>query len=53
MIGRCYMTCLFRAQFFMIPAILKTKRWMYVGRCKVFLEVESENSKPLDKGIGI
>ena len=53
MIGRCYMTCLFRAQFFMIPAILKTKRWMYVGRCNVFLEMEAENSKPLDKGIGI
>ena len=53
MIGRCYMTCLFRAQFFMIPAILKTKRWMYVGRCKVFLEAESENSKPVEKGIGI
>ena len=53
MIGRCYMTCLSRAQFFMIPAILKTKRWMYVGRRKLFLKVESENSKLVDKGIGI
>ena len=42
-----------QSTIFMISAILKTKRWMYVGRCKVFLEVESENSKPVEKGIGI